>query len=48
MTVRVQVGDELYEIVCRHSTAKRIHEVATVCSAEMFEVLEPLARCIEW
>lgn len=44
VAVQVHAGDESNEIIRCHFTAERIHEVATVGSAKMFEALEPLAR----
>lgn len=48
MTVRVQVGDELDEVVCRHSAAERIREVAAVGGPKVFEALESLACYFDW
>ena len=48
VAVRVQVRDELDEVVRRHSAAERINEVATVGGAKVFQILEFLAHCIRW
>ena len=46
--VRVQVRDELDEVVRRHSTTERIDKVATVSGAKVFQAFEFIARCIKW
>lgn len=37
---------KLDEVVCRHSTAKRVDEIATVGGTEVLQTFEPLTDCV--